>query len=221
MNTNALIIFAREPRLGRVKTRLARELGARPTLTLYKAFIADVCVVAQQCRGVDCFIYYEGQLNARSLLKSYNKDFMLRKQRGKDLGQKMHNAFVDVFNEGYQKTVIIGTDCLTISAKDIMRTIRQLNRYDCVFGPSADGGYYLVGLRKPIKTLFTAIQWGTDQVLAQSVRKLSKTGKTWNFLKKQRDIDYKADLRYLKSVKMNRAPIPHTRSALKDLAVNI
>jgi len=170
----ALIVFAKEPEEGKVKTRLSKDLAVPLTIRLYKAFVKDILAMTQ-C--VDCdqrFIYYRGHPNHIPFLKSLANDFVLKRQRGQDLGMRLYNVFHYAKNQGFTKTVIIGSDCLTIKAADIRCAFNQLDRVDCVLGPCRDGGYYLVGLKVPFKGLFSDIPWSSSEVLAQSLKVLSK-----------------------------------------------
>lgn len=189
-----LIVFAREPVLGKVKTRLQKDLPASTVLRLYKSFLGDVLRTAA---GVTCsrrVIFYTG---ARSIpfLRRFKRDFSFSRQRGKDLGERMHRAFLQSQKRGSKKTVIIGTDVPDLQGKDIREALAKLETHDVVLGPCRDGGYYLIGLKKPDKRLFFGIPWSTDKVLQETLKRTQRLGKKICLLKQRNDIDTYADLK--------------------------
>ena len=116
---NALIVFAREPRDSKVKTRLADGLPEKTVTALYKCFVEDILAVSLTAECQARFIYYAGQLPAGAFLRRFKNGFILKRQSGGDLGIRMHNAFIRCFAMGYHKVVTIGTDCLELDAEDI------------------------------------------------------------------------------------------------------
>ncbi len=190
MSKRALIVFAREPRLGKVKTRLARRLTTGTVLDLYKAFIKDVLATVLRVRCDKRFIYYTGcRSSGVSFLKKFSPLFVLRRQYGKDLGERMHQAFVHSYKNGFDKTLILGTDCLSLTQKDIRLAFEKLNDFSCVLGPSQDGGYYLIALRVPQKKFFTSIPWGTEEVLQRTLYQAERLTMKTFLLPKKEDID--------------------------------
>ncbi|MDP2654656.1 MAG: TIGR04282 family arsenosugar biosynthesis glycosyltransferase [Candidatus Omnitrophota bacterium] len=190
----ALVIFAREPRPGQVKTRLLERLSIRQVDALYKAFVLDVCGIARNARCDTRLIFYAGAPGRPFFLGRFRKDFTLRRQSGRTLGDRMASAFRFCFRRGFGRVVLIGTDCLTITARDIEKAFRNLENSDCVLGPSRDGGYYLIGLRAPVPELFRGMVWGTGEVLAKSLEKLRKEKKACALLGVKSDIDTGRDL---------------------------
>ena len=190
----AVVVFAREPRLGKVKTRLQENLPAQTVLGLYRAFVKDVLRTAKQVKEAEHFLYYAGTLQSKAFLSSFKRHFILKRQIGKDLGQRMGMAFSHCCSERIKKVVIIGTDCLTLNADDILKAFLALDRHDCVLGPTYDGGYYLIGLKEPERRVFDHVDWGTNKVLVQTLRNLKKLKKTSYQLKMKDDIDTIDDL---------------------------
>lgn len=221
MNKAALIIFAREPKLGKVKTRLAQDLGDEQTLSLYKAFIEDVCAMARAYQNADAFIFYQGRLAKDAYLRTKADDFVLRPQCAGDLGARMWHACVEVLDRGYEKVLLIGTDCLTITARDLDLAFQKLDSHQVVLGPADDGGYYLLGCKRAYKSLFSNIEWGTERVLAATVAQIRRRAWRYFLLKQKRDIDYLSDLRYLKAVDFEAVSVPHTRRVLNHLSVKL
>jgi rSAM/selenodomain-associated transferase 1 len=146
--TKALIMFAREPKLGEVKTRLAKSITAESVLALYEAFVKDV---ANLCQSVSCdvrYLYYYSDDGRVSFLKAFSDKFILMRQRGKDLGERLLNAFTDCEKGGYARTIIVGSDCLTMTSEDLRSAFNALEANDFVLGPCTDGGFYLIGAKK-------------------------------------------------------------------------
>lgn len=196
MFNTALIIFAREPVAGRVKTRLASKIGPDLAVRLYKLFLQDVLTVASSARIDGRFLYIAGQPEeTKSYFDTCRKNIIVKRQRGADLGARMLQALVEVNKLGFDRMVIIGTDCLTISAMEIEQAFRHLERCHVVLGPCRDGGYYLIGCRAAQPEIFSGIPWGTDLVLAQTVCRIRKAGLTSRLLHKKQDIDTLTDLR--------------------------
>jgi len=183
----ALIIFAREPRLGRVKTRLARDLPPERVLALYNALVQDTLALAS---GLSCqrYLFYTGSRTI-PVLSRYAPAFELIPQSGADLGIRMRRAFRRVFRRGARKAVIIGTDCPFIRPVEVRRAWRILETRDCVVGPSRDGGYYLLGLREEQPGLFEGIRWSSPEVFRQTLGRLRRAGLSYRCLARASDID--------------------------------
>ncbi len=206
-----LIVFAKEPRHGQVKTRLSHYLSKDQTVSLYKAFIGDTLAIARKIKNCSRILAYHAHGNP-TYLKKIAPDYTFYRQQGASLGQRLYNAFLFASKEGANKTVIIGSDAPNLPFRYIEMAFRKLSRYDVVFGPSRDGGYYLVGLKTPIRNIFQAIKWSTSQVLNQSLNKARKANKKFYLLKVWQDIDTCADLKRLKrTLKTNKHEAVQTR----------
>ena len=213
----ALIIFAREPKDGKVKTRLCRDLPSSTVTRLYKAFVKDVLNVSRKARCDQRFIYYAGSGSSIPFLKQVGKQFQLRRQIGKDLGERMHKAFVYCQRMRFDRIVIIGTDCLTLKSRDIEMALKKLDNYDCVLGPSRDGGYYLIALKLPHWKLFKGIDWSTSSVLKQTLRKARQLNKKTFLLGHREDIDTVTHLKkFAHRIKTPSGAI-HTQKILQNL----
>jgi hypothetical protein len=118
-----------------------------------------------------------------------------RLQRGRDLGERMQRAF-----RRSRKAILIGTDCPMLSVQDLQRAARWLRGgYDAVLAPAEDGGYALIGLRKSVPRLFQGIEWGSERVYAETVKKLA--GYRWRALRRVWDLDRPQDLERLRSLR--------------------
>jgi rSAM/selenodomain-associated transferase 1 len=187
----AIIIFVRNPELGKVKTRLAKEIGDEQTLKVYKELLQHTHNVTS---NVDCdkFVYYVDYINENDLWE--NELFQKRLQAGEMLGDRMMLAFMELFQLGYSKLLIIGSDCPELTSFVIDDAFDMLDTNDVVIGPSSDGGYYLLGLRKLIPDLFSNKQWSTATVLADTIKDTVRLRKTCVFLPELSDIDTVEDL---------------------------
>lgn len=198
LNNNALIIFARDPVTGRVKTRLNPYLDLQTACDLYTCFLADsidkICLVDSVDRFVAIYPsnlsgYFESQ-NIPAVINVFN-------QKGKDLGERMLNAFSARFSEGYKRVVVIGTDSPSLPLDFIKQAFSS--ERDVVIGPSSDGGYYLIGMKEKLVNLFDSIRWGEDTVLEATRQKLEKIGASLELLPLWYDVDLPTDLRFLKT----------------------
>jgi len=190
----ALIVFAREPKLGKVKTRLARAMGKYKVLALYKAFICDVLAMVARLDGVTRFIYYTGGEWPLDFLGCFKGDFFYRRQYGDELGKRLLQAVKNCQDSGFDATIIIGSDCLDISPKDIEKSFQALKKHDLVIGPSKDGGYYLIGMKRGLAEIFKGIKWSSQHVFQKTMILARKSGLSVCILEKRADIDNIANL---------------------------
>ena len=189
MKTNALIIFTRNPELGKVKTRLAKTIGNEKALEVYRDLLSHTMNVTQI---IDCdkFVFYDNNIEPNDIWS--NAIFEKRMQFGNDLGVKMQNAFQEVLSLGYKGCIIVGSDLFDLQAKHIIEAFDKLEKNDAVIGPAADGGYYLLGLQQIIPALFANKNWGTETVLKDTLKELSLL--SVEFLEILNDIDIFEDL---------------------------
>lgn len=186
----ALIIFARNPVLGKVKTRLASTLGNEKALAIYQSLLAYTACITSK---VACsrFVFYADGVSKKD---TWNDDlFMKYQQEGNDLGERMQHAFDLLFRQGYKKVLIIGTDCFELNTAIIEQAFASLEHYNAVIGPSADGGYYLLGTKMFYPFLFAHKPWSTDQVLHSTINDLSTNHISYFTLPVLHDIDTEAD----------------------------
>lgn len=165
---DALLIFTRNPRLGNVKTRLAKTIGQAAALAVYQQLLQHTRMVTHplSCRKI---VYYSEAVEEQD---GWDNSHQKKIQNGKDLGERMQQAFTDVFDEGYHKAVIIGSDAYDLKTSHIEKAFTLLNEHDVVLGPATDGGYYLLGMKKLHIALFSGKNWGTPTVLAATLQDL-------------------------------------------------
>jgi len=192
-----IIIFAREPVAGQVKTRLIPALGAEGSCHLYQQLLDHTLNTSIQSALADIQLCITPESNTAYFTQlPQAKHFQLSMQTGDDLGKRMFNAMASALNN-YKKVILIGTDCPFLSTDDLQQAITVLDNVDMVFSPAYDGGYVLVGAKKIKTEVFSAIDWGTDQVMQQSRNCLKNTDLSWYELAKQHDIDVPEDLQTL------------------------
>jgi len=216
---SALIVFAREPRDGKVKTRLSKNLPSVTVTRLYKAFVKDVLNIALKVKCDQRFIYYVGNGSSIPFLRKFENHFQLKRQTGKDLGERMYRAFCRCKREKFHRIIIIGTDCLTLNERDINRAFQKLENYDCVLGPSKDGGYYLIALKSPQWKIFENINWSTESVLRQTIRGVRLLRKKTFLLKCREDIDTAVNLKNFFQRKKSPSTAIHTQKILQNLSL--
>lgn len=189
MNENLLMIFTRNPELGKVKTRLAKSLGDESALTIYKMLLDKTKEVTQNL-SCDKAVFYSVKVRDNDIWD--NKIYHKYSQEGKDLGERMHNAFKEAFKKGYKKVAIIGSDLFDLKASCIDIAFQQLGTNDVVVGPANDGGYYLLACKNEVPEIFKDKNWGSDTVLTDTLSDL-KNHKVFQ-LEVLNDIDYAEDL---------------------------
>jgi len=188
---NALIIFARYPVLGKVKTRLASSFGKDFALDFYKQCLRHLFAdVVQNQNDIFSPFLFSSEKDELNKMKNWaGLGFEYHYQEGSDLGEKMSNAFKKVFTLGAKKAVIIGTDVPDISIDLIAHSFQLLDEKDFVLGPSHDGGYYLLGMKNLNFNPFPGIKWSTETVLAQTISRITENDFSFTKLEKLHDID--------------------------------
>jgi rSAM/selenodomain-associated transferase 1 len=163
-----LIVFTRYPEPGKTKTRLIPLLGERGAASLQRQMAEHTLDQVRQLalrRPLAVEVYFTG--GSHSLMQAWlGRDLCYRHQGGGDLGTRMLSGFSQAFDNQMTEAIIIGTDCPALTCLRMAEAFAALARHDLVLGPAADGGYYLIGLRRCIPELFTGIEWGSDHVLA-------------------------------------------------------
>ena len=183
-----LIVFAKEPVNGTVKTRLRNCFSDNDLIRLYKAFIKDTLAVANDIRNARKILAFSSRTAPR-FLKSVAGGFEMIEQKGRTLGDRIHNAFLYAKNNKAEKIVIIGSDSPTLAHDVIQRAFRKLDSCDIVLGPAADGGYYLVGMRESHRALFKGIKWSCRSVLDNTLTRAKQLGKKIAQLNSWYDVD--------------------------------
>ena len=184
-----LIVFLKPPVLGRVKTRLAGEIGDEMALSAYRAMVDDLVENLVPGSWENIF-YVAGEASGLSFHDT------IRKQSGGDLGAKMQSALSEAFSDGMDQAVLIGSDIPQINSCLIEQYFTKLENHPMVVGPTEDGGYYLIGFQGGVDMapVFQDILWSTDTVLRQTLERADESGLLVYQGRKLRDIDFLADL---------------------------
>lgn len=205
-----MLLFARAPAPGRVKTRLAAHIGAAEAAAAHRACTLDAIRLAQSVRGCRRRLLLASEASRlRNAGIALAAGWEVERQRGRDLGARLERAFAEAFRRGAQKVAAIGTDTPWMGRVRIETALVWLDRDDVVLGPSADGGYYLLGARRFLPALFRGIAWGSRMVLGGTRRALEREGVSYRLLCRDFDLDRLADLeraRGLVSREPERAP---------------
>jgi rSAM/selenodomain-associated transferase 1 len=190
-----LIVFAREPIPGTVKTRLAAAVGDQAAADLYEAMLQAVLKTSRRLDDVETIVYWACEEESLPRLDE-KYGCSSRRQCMGDLEQRMQGAFQEMFSGGCDVCCIIGSDAPDLPLPYIQEAYRLLatQQTDAVFGPSRDGGYYLLGMRKILPQLFSGIPWSSADVLAQSLTAARDSGLTAALLPEWQDIDTAEDL---------------------------
>lgn len=193
----ALVIFAKNPQQGKVKTRLAKTIGNAQALLVYQRLLSVTLSVTKDLPA-DKFVFYSDFIDTKDNWP--NNVFRKELQSGNNLGDRMKNAFKSLFTAGYDKIVLIGTDCPEITSTHLINAFAFLNEVEAVLGPTTDGGYYLVGLRQFHPELFKNIDWSTDKVFQQTLAVCDSLNLKVAFLQQLNDIDDVEDLKTQKDL---------------------
>jgi rSAM/selenodomain-associated transferase 1 len=195
----ALIIFIKNPALGRVKTRLAKTVGDEKALEIYLELTAITRKNAKILRGVNRYVFYSDFYNRDD--EWPNSAFQKQVQSGDDLGERMFNAFSTILKSS-DKAVIIGSDCPTLTADILEKAFDALENHDFVVGPSTDGGYYLLGFGQQNLSdlVFKNMDWSTDKVLPTTLKRIEEAEKSVFLLPELTDVDEEKDWLAYKAV---------------------
>ena len=189
-SNNLLLIFTRNPELGKGKRRLAAIVGDESALKIYQ-FLLNHTVKITRNLYAEKIVYYSEEIWENDIWD--NKRFGKKLQTGSDLGARMANAFQEGFQNEFQKIIIIGSDMFDLSQEDIEQAFIALEKNDFVVGPAEDGGYYLLGMKNYTPELFKNKDWGTETVLNDTLADL-KDKKT-ALLETRNDVDYYEDIK--------------------------
>lgn len=188
--SNLLIMFAKYPEQGKVKTRLAKHISETEALKLYTCFI-ELQVKMHHHQEYDFVMYVTPSEKA----ERFSASFKVRcsAQVDGDLGRRMLSAIEEGL-ETYDRVVLVGSDIPTLLSVHVLEAFAQLENHDIVLGPAKDGGYYLVGMKEAYD-IFSEMTWSTPQVLDETIAKIEEQGLTYALLHEMNDIDTIEDLR--------------------------
>ncbi len=215
-------VFAKEPRPGHVKTRLAAAIGFERAAALYEAFLRDF-VPRLESLPVHRVLVYTPASGQHFFCQLADDRFELEEQQGTGLGARMAAFFETRFARGARRVVLIGSDTPDLPLASLERAFAELNRREIVLGPCTDGGYYLVGMNRWIPELFAGVNWSTGAVLAQTIRQINTIVARLTLLEPWYDVDRVEDVRHL-SAEIGAASrrgrvlgLTHTEAVLRSL----
>ena len=191
MTDGLLLIFVKNPILGQVKTRLAATVGEARALEIYQKLLDHSAKITIEL-PIDKVVFYSNFIDNNDIWDQ--KHYQKQLQTQGDLGQKMSDAFEWGFQSGYKEICIIGSDCYELNPEIIMSGFQELSTHDAVLGPTRDGGYYLLGLKKLRGELFQNKNWGTDSVATDTLNDLIELDLDYRTLETLNDVDTEDDL---------------------------
>ncbi len=210
----ALVIAAKYPEVGTVKTRLARQLGHERVCQLYLSFLRDLEEKFERGPRPLFWAYTPPGSSFPLLMRSSHRGFP---QEGDDLGQRVLNMFRRLFHDGFQRVVVIGSDSPHIPTEWVDEAFASLSEVDAVFAPADDGGYNLVGL-KQTHDLFSDIPMSTPQVLTETLERAHRLGLSVHLLPISFDIDEIEDLEKLRDqLTLDKCSLPHTHEVIRQI----
>ncbi len=197
MSSRRLIIFAKAPILGTVKSRIASSAGSEKALEIYETIVRKLFDDLHELSEVQLRITPDPSCTRFPIF--HNPVWELKLQGEGDLGERLRNAFAEAFQDNAESVVIIGSDCPYVAPADIRQAWQSLKSEDLVLGPALDGGYWLIGLRQPCPSLFDGIMWSSENVLCQTLARAKAAKLRVQQLRQLSDIDTIEDWnRYLK-----------------------
>jgi uncharacterized protein len=197
-HTRCLIMFAKYPEKGKVKSRLSKQWDEDMVVHLYRLFIEDLLERLSDgnyCLRVAC----HPAERQKDFIDQFGQGFSCMAQIGEDLGERMSTAFSRCFSEGHQEVVVIGSDSPDLPIQIVQEAFDAVEKNGTVIGPSFDGGYYLIGFRKEsfYPGVFEGISWGTDTVFEETMLRLKNAKIPVHVLPPWRDIDRAEDIEAL------------------------
>jgi len=190
-----LIVFTKEPVTGEVKTRLGKKIGMDASKWVYKQLLQHTAQVSKKSK-LKTVVFQNKIANKKNPYFPHALDQQI--QKGKNLGEKMEAAFHWAFGQGYEKVLLTGSDLWSLGENTLLEAERALEQKDFVIGPSYDGGYYLLGLKKIHPQLFKDVPWSTQQVFKKTLLNISD--KSVHYLEIANDIDELEDLKANRSL---------------------
>jgi rSAM/selenodomain-associated transferase 1 len=193
--SSTILVFARAPVPGRVKTRLAACLGPGGAAEAHRACTLDAIALAESLPGCVHRLLFAGEASVwRQPGLAPGAGWQIEPQRGRDLGERLERGFAEALQRGAKKVIAIGTDTPWMGARRLRMALAWLDAEDVVLGPSFDGGYYLVGARRRVPGIFRGVAWGTSTVLNVTRLALERRGTSYRLLDWDFDLDRPEDL---------------------------
>lgn len=216
MNSSALIIMAKEPKIGSTKTRLCPPLRADQAAQFYEALLWDTIEMAAGVPGIDLAIAITPPESSEYFKQIAPPETILIPVACADIGECLAYVLSRLLDMGYQRVMALNSDGPSLPPEYIQTAIQSLDQHDLVLGPAEDGGYYLVGLQQNQPNIFMGIDWSTHHVLAQTLQIAEQRSLTVHLLPPWYDVDTAADIDRLRD-ELETLPaktLTHTRQFL-------
>jgi len=188
---NLLMVFAKNPVLGTAKTRLAASVGDEKALEVYKFLLQYTAYIAAETEA-DRRVFYTSHADYEDMFP--NESFSKTVQVQGDLGERMYAAFQEAFKEGYQRVIIMGSDCYELNPEILETAFSALEDHNFVIGPAKDGGYYLLGMRQLESAVFRNKRWSQERLYHDTIIDLEVLSYSYFELPLLSDVDYLEDL---------------------------
>ncbi len=216
---NALLVIAKRPAAGQTKTRLSPPLLPEQASDLYECFLRDTLDVARAVPDVSRLVHYAPD-EAATYFAHLAPDFGRRPQVGDSLGPRLDQVLTRCLAEGFQRAVIMDSDSPTLPASYVSQAFAALDQADVVLGPCEDGGYYLIGLKRPQSRLLRDVQMSTPHVLRATLALAQRDGLRVALLQSWYDVDTVQELGRLRAdlAAEDNGVAPHSRAFLARLA---
>ncbi len=197
---NALVVMTKAPRPGESKTRLVPPLTYEEAAAVAEALLTDQLNHLTNMAGAEVFVAFAPQNSAAFFRALVPARFSCFSQEGENLGQRMRQAFQHLFTRGFKRVLLIGSDLPPLPLETLHAAYASLSAgRNIVLGPTADGGYYLIGMSRLVVDVFAGIHWSRPDVLARTLDKISRAGLSYELLPVCQDIDTPEDLARLYS----------------------
>ncbi|NDV21512.1 TIGR04282 family arsenosugar biosynthesis glycosyltransferase [Desulfovibrio sp. JC022] len=195
----AVVVFVKYSQPGKVKTRLGKDIGYEAAAELYTAFVEDM-LGNMNSAGLDPIITYD-PFQPKEKYREWLGQRIYIPQQGNDLGERMHNALLAAFEQGFDSCILTGSDLPDLDPDCILQARQSLKKAPVCIGPASDGGYYLIGFQKKYLTdsIFKNMEWSTEKVFPETISRLKKQGITPAILPEHQDMDTVEDLKNLLS----------------------
>jgi len=193
-----ILLFIKAPVKGQVKSRLAAVIGDEAAIYLYKNFILDIIDTVKKTGYPFRICYYPPHAGAE-VSSWLAGQYRIMPQQGSDLGERMENAFIRCFSEGFERAVLIGSDLPDLAPAVLQEAMASLGEHDVVIGPASDGGYYLIGFHDDtlVPQVFQGIPWSTETVFQETMAILRNSALSIGQAPEWNDVDTVEDLKAL------------------------
>jgi len=212
-----IVVFAKWPTPGAVKTRLHSVLGPALAARLYAGTLNDAIAIAASAKADRAIVYWAERPEGAAPFAT-PAGMISRDQRGAGLGARLEAAFDELLPDSGDRAVVIGADCPDLTSAMLDQAFAELDRCDLVLAPAEDGGYSLIALSRPAPVLFRGVTWSTESVLSETLARAEQLHLRTTLLARTRDLDQPADLvAFLAQVARDEPLAPHTRAALREM----